>query len=578
MNEVHALAPVIILLFVGVLAITLMRRIGLSPIVGYLAAGVFIGPHALALIRESETTHLLAELGVVFLLFDIGLHFSLSRIWEARRDILGLGPLQIVLCGLAFGGIAMALGLDPEYAVILGGALALSSTAVVVRTLAERGQQNCPVGLTGTAVLIFQDICAIFLLIFAASLETGGTSSAEAGLATAVSLAVVKAAVAFLAAVLIGRYIIKPLFRRLSKTRDEEVFTAAALLVVLATAAATGGAGLSLTLGAFLGGMIISETPFRHLIQTEAKPFRNLLLGFFFITVGMSLDWRTLVAHWAEILVFLSALIAIKAVLITAAARVFRWSTPGSVQLGFLLAQGSEFVFVIIAMPMVRETLGEGTVGVVITGIAASLALTPSLAALGHRLARTLRRRLEASVPTGETVPRATTAPVIVFGMGDVGRTVVDALEANAVSYEAIEMDYDRFLAASADGYPVAFGDPADVRLMETLAFAEREAAVVTIVRHEVAKALEPIMRDRYPNLTRFVAVDTDEDRVRLEALGMRPVVNRSVPRGLDLAASVLRFQRVDEAEIQVWMRRQQERALQANFGRADDRAASVAV
>ncbi|MCG6885943.1 MAG: cation:proton antiporter [Proteobacteria bacterium] len=569
MNQAFALTPAIILLFIGILAMTLARRIGLSPIVGYLVAGVFIGPHALGLIQESETTHLLAELGVVFLLFDIGLHFTLSSIWDARRDIFGLGPLQIVLCGLAFGGIAIVFGYAPEYAVILGGALALSSTAVVVHTLADRVQQNCPVGLTGTAVLIFQDICAIFLLILAASLDNGDASPAESGLITAVSLAVIKATVAFLAAVLIGRYAIKPLFRLFSQTRNEEVFTAMALLVVLATAAATGHAGLSLTLGAFLGGMIISESPYRHVIQTEAKPFRNLLLGFFFITVGMSLDWRILAGHWAEILVFLVALIAIKALLVAAAARAFGWSTPGSVQLGFLLAQGSEFVFVIIAMPMVREALGESTVGVVITGVAISLACTPTLVALGNSLARIIKQRATASVPTSETTPSATTAPVVVFGMDDVGRTVADALEAHGVPYDAIEGDYDRFLAASADGYPVAFGDPSDVRLMETLAYAEREAIIVSNVRYEVAEALKPVMHDRYPNLTRFIAVDTDDDKVKFEGVGLRPVVNRSFPRGLDLAAAVLHYQGVDETKVQAWMRRQQERGLQTTVGDA---------
>jgi monovalent cation:H+ antiporter-2, CPA2 family len=570
MEEVHALTPVILLLLVGILAIALMRPVGLSPIVGYLAAGLVIGPHALGLVHESPTTHLLAELGVVFLLFDIGLHFSLSSIWDARRDILGLGPLQIVLCALVFGALAMALGFGGAYALILGGALALSSTAVVVRTLAERGQQNCPVGLTATAVLIFQDVCAIFLLILGTSLESADASPAEPALAAAVALAALKAAVAFLAAVLIGRYAIKPLFRLLSQSRNEEIFTAAALLVVLATAAATGGAGLSLTLGAFLGGMIISETPYRHVIQTEARPFRDLLLGFFFITVGMSLDWRVVVADWAQILAFVVALIALKAVLVALAARAFGWSVPGAVQLGFLLAQGSEFAFVIIAMPGVRAALGEGAVGVVVTGVAASLALTPTVAALGNRLARMLRQRSTAAAPAGETTPRATTAPVILFGMDDVGRAVADALEANDVAYDAVEMDYDRFLAASADGYPVAFGDIGDVRLMETLAVAERTAVVVTIVRYEVSSALTPIMRDRYPHLLRFIAVESEEDRARFAAIGMRPVVNRSVPRGLDLAAAVLRSQAVDEARIRAWMQRQQERALEAAATRGD--------
>jgi CPA2 family monovalent cation:H+ antiporter-2 len=569
MEQVHALAPVILLLLTGILAIMLTRPLGLSPIVGYLVAGLVIGPHALGLVGESATTHLLAELGVVFLLFDIGLHFSLPSIWEARRDILGLGPLQIVICGLVFGALAMLFGLSLEYALIIGGALALSSTAVVVQTLAERGQNNCPVGLTGLAVLIFQDICAIFLLILANSLAGGDAAAvAQPGLLTTVVLALLKAAVAFLAAVVIGRYAIRPLFRLLAQSRNVEIFTATALLIVLATATASGGAGLSLTLGAFLGGMMISETPYRHAIQTEAKPFRGLLLGFFFITVGMSLDWHILIAYWAQILLFVIALTLIKAVLIAVAARIFGWSVPGSVQLGFLIAQGSEFVFVIVAIPAVRAALGEGAVGVVITGVAASLALTPTLASLGNRLERMLRRRAVAAAPVSEITPRATVAPVVVFGMNDIGRSVADALEAHEIDYHAIEMDYDRLLAASADGYPVAFGDLGDMRLLETLAMAERSAVVVTLVRYEVSNALTPIVRDRYPHLTRFIAVDNDEDVARFGAIGMVPVVNRSVPRGLDLAAAVLRSQGVDEVKIQAWLQRQQERALEASATR----------
>lgn len=170
----------------------------------------------------------------------------------------------------------------------------------------------------------------------------------------------------------------------------------------------------------------------------------------------------------------------------------------------------------------------------------------------------------------------ATTTPLLVFGMGDVGRMVVDALEAHDLPYDAIEMDHDRFLSASADGYSVAFGDPGDVRLMGTLAFAQRETLVVTIIRYEVAKALMPIMRDRYPNLTRFIAVDTEEDKTRFEAVGMRPIVNRSFPRGIDIAASVLRNQHVEEAKIQTWMQRAQERALQTAADLEENRAVAV--
>ncbi|HET6466927.1 MAG TPA: cation:proton antiporter [Geminicoccaceae bacterium] len=565
MEAVHALEPAIVLLLVGILAIVLARPLRVSPIVGYLGAGLALGPHGLGLVPEGETTRLLAELGVVFLLFDIGLHFSLRHIWDARRDILGLGPIQVGLCGLAFGLLALAAGFGGGLAVVLGATLALSSTAVVVQTLAERGQETCPVGLTATAVLIFQDVCAIFLLILAGSLEGAAGGS---GLAAAVAVAAVKATLAFAAAVLLGRYAIGPLFRLLSATRNDEVFTVTALLIVLATAAATGSLGLSLTLGAFLGGMIISETPYRHVIRSEVKPFRGLLLGFFFITVGMSLDPHVLLGGWAQVLLVLATLIAIKAALVAAAALAFRWSVPGSVQLGFLLAQGSEFAFVIFAMPAVRAALGPVAAAIAITAVAASLALTPGLASLGRALAGRLRQRLAA--PPAETTRRETTAPLVIVGMGEIGRRVADGLEAHGIAYEAVEMDHDRFLAANADGYPVAFGDLGDPRLIETLTMSRRSAIVVTLVRYEVSAALTPILHDRYPNLVRFIGVESAADRERFAALGMRAVVDRSHPKGLDLAATVLRAQGVDDDEVDAWMRRQQERALERATPRAE--------
>jgi len=232
------------------------------------------------------------------------------------------------------------------------------------------------------------------------------------------------------------------------------------------------------------------------------------------------------------------------------------------VQLGFLLAQGSEFVFVIIAMPMVRAELGEAMVGVIVTGIAASLMLTPGLVSMGKKLTRILKLGTT-TVASAETVPGTSTAPVIVFGMNVIGRSVADALEAHDMPYDAIDSDHDRFLAASADGYPMAFGDPGDVRLMETLAYAEREAIVITIINREKPDTLKLVMHDRYPNLTCFIAVENEADKAHFEGTGLRAVVNRSVPCGLDLAAAVLRHQRIDEGRIKAWMRRQHERALQ---------------
>jgi K+:H+ antiporter len=563
MEQVHALAPAIVLLVVGILSILLTRPARLSPIVGYLLAGIAIGPHGLNLVQESRTTALLAELGVVFLLFDIGVHFSLAQLWEARRDILGLGPLQVLTCGGAFALIALAAGFAPAFALVIGATLALSSTAVAIQTLAEHGQQSCPIGATATAVLIFQDICAIFLLILAASLQ--GASAKN--LVGAIGTAGLRAILAFLAAVLLGRFFIGPLFRLLSRSRNEEVFTATALLIALVAAAATGVMDLSLTLGAFLGGMIISETPYRHVIRTEVKPFRGLLLGFFFITVGMSLDVGALARDWAQVLLFLALLVGIKGFLVFLAARALGVSGRGALQLGFLLSQGSEFAFVVFAMPALKGALGTDLSAVLMAAVAASLALTPLLTDFGHRIATRLAARDVVSCEVAASAVPSEAEPVVIFGVGEIGRTVADGLEAHGIPYTAVEMDHERFVRANADGYPVAFGDLGDLRLMETLQIASRATVVVTIARYELSRELTPVLRERYPRLTRFVSVENDVEKARFDALGMRAVVTRSFPKGLDLAAAVLKEHGVSDEKILDWMRRQQEQALEVPAG-----------
>ncbi|MBU1756711.1 MAG: cation:proton antiporter, partial [Alphaproteobacteria bacterium] len=368
MEEPHgilaSLVPVILLLGLGVVAAVASRSVGLSSIVGYLLLGLALKVSGLTVVSDSETIALLAELGVVFLLFDIGLHFSLGHLRQQASDVFGFGPLQVLFATGVFGLGAWASGLSPLAAGIIGVTLALSSTAVVARLIAERHQQNCPVGLTATSILIFQDIAAIFLLIVAVALGTG-----EA-IWPAIGMALAKAAAAFAIAVLLARVVVRPLFDLVARAQGEEVFTAMALLVALAAGWATGMAGLSLTLGAFLGGMIIAETPYRAIVQSEVKPFRGLLIGFFFISVGLSLDIGVLVSLWPAVIGLALLLIAVKFVTNAAASLVFRWSVPGSTQLGFLLAQGSEFAFVVLSLPQIRTLVGANTASVLVAAVA----------------------------------------------------------------------------------------------------------------------------------------------------------------------------------------------------------------
>ncbi|UAJ10973.1 cation:proton antiporter domain-containing protein [Glacieibacterium megasporae] len=558
-----ALAPVILLLMLGVTAALASRAMGLSPIVGYLMLGLGLRFAGLNMVLDGGTIAILAALGVVFLLFDIGLDFSFTHIRAHASDIFGLGPVQVLAGTMVFCGLALFAGFPLAAALIIGATLALSSTAVVARLIAERHQQNCPVGLTATAILIFQDVAAIFLLIVAGALET------HTPLLPALGIALAKAAAAFGVALLLGRFVVRPAFAMIARSRNEEVFTGIALLVALAAGWATGSVGLSLTLGAFLGGMIIAETPYRVVVQSEIKPFRGLFLSFFFIAVGLSIDVAALLRVWPALIGMTAVLITAKIAANAAASFSFRWSAPGSTQLSFLLAQGSEFAFVILSLSPIRQLVGERASAVLIASVAISLAVTPTLAEAGRNLAGRMRLRRPV-LADPELKPHAEIEPVFIAGMGSAGRTLADALQAFGIGYAAIERDDRRLRRAVADGYKVGFGDFADPRIWGPIALHGRRISVLTTPSFEVSHELSSSMLDFYPALTRIVIVHDEVEAKRFSSIGMLTVIDRSVPAGLDVAELVLRQLGVEPAKIARWLVDEVARSLGPRPARAE--------
>lgn len=547
-----ALAPAVAILGAGLFAVLLSKFTRVSTLVYFVIAGIVLGDQGgLGLLNHDDfTVHLLAELGVVFLLFDIGLHFSIRDVKESRGDLLGLAPTQMAACTIPFFVAGLLFGLDPALALVVAAAFGLSSTAVVARLLSERNLNGCPLGRSAIAVLIFQDVVAIFLLVFAESLSDTG-----AGLAMLAGSALVKALLALGAAMLLARYVGKPAFQFLSAVRVEEALPIAALLVVLASAAATAWAGLSLTLGAFLAGMIVAHTPYRPLIQTEVRPFRALLLSFFFMSVGMSLDTAFLLREWPLVVALAVGLLVVKSVLILLAALVNRWSLPGAVQLATLLAQGSEFALVILGIGAVVASLQPDVTALLVATAALSLAMAPLWSWGGMRLARIIATRTK---PARELKRAAAPLingadPVVVVGLNPAGRLTVDALRAHQLPVIAMETDPDLFATAMADGYDAHFGDATDFRFWETVGATEAAAVVLSQARYESARELTPVVRERFPDVVRFVAVDNVADFVRHNRLGMRAHLLADEPYGLELAADVLRHLAVDEADIHAW-------------------------
>ncbi|HEY8128185.1 MAG TPA: cation:proton antiporter [Hyphomicrobium sp.] len=549
-----AIGPLVILLALGVLAALASHGARTSPIVGYLLLGLILSAADLRPIIDSHLFETLAELGVVLLLFDLGLQFSLTHIREHARDIFGFGPVQVLFATVGLLLASLAIGFSFLPAMILGATLALSSTAVVARLIAARHQQNCPVGLTATAILIFQDLAAILLLIVANSL--GG-----AAVFPAIGLALLKGALAFGVTIAIAKLAVRPLFDLVARTRADEVFTAMALFVVLAAGWAAGQIGLSLTLGAFLGGVTFAETPYRPTVQVEIKPFKGLLLGLFFISVGAALDLHMLAREWPQVILVAAGIILIKILTNIASSLIFRWSVPGSTQLGFLLAQGSEFAFVILSLPTVRKVIGDGGSSVVIAAVALTLALTPLLASAGRSIAGSLRRR-KIKTNEAEMTPHAV-APVLIVGMGRRGRTLADALLHFGIDYYAVERDHQRLSEAIADGYSAVFGDMADSRLWTPIGARDRQISVITAPTFDESQDLTHYAHATHPGLKRIAAVSNSQEAERYRRIGVEPAIDVSEPPGLELSAYVLRLLKVDNAAIVAWEKGQRARAAQ---------------
>lgn len=511
-SVVATIQPAITLLGLGIGAALASRALRLNPIVGYLGLGLGLASLGMAPDFSGPLVAAMAEAGVMFLLFNLGLHFSLGRIRAEAGNIFGFGSLQMIVAGGGFAALFWALGLPPAFAVIAGFGMGLSSTAVVIGLIRERGQEDCPVGRAAQSILIFQDIAAILLLVTAGALASGGA------LAPALGLAGAKALAAFAIAVLFSRFLTEPLFGLIARAGTTEVYTGTALFIALAAGWATGMAGLSLTLGAFLGGMAVADSRYRILVQTEIDAFRGLFMSFFFISVGLSIDPAALVADWTLVVAMTAGVIALKCAFNVVAGMLNRWSVPGSIQLGFLLGQGSEFTLVLLALPAVAGLAEGRLVSAMVTAIAISLAVTPFVSNLGRKLAGRLRQGPPDTKMAGDD------APVAIIGMTAAGRALADALAFNDIDYLALEPDHDRFQMALADGYHVHRANPADPRSWEAIGIDRRQVLVVATGDTQVSREVTPLAQQRMPGLTRIIAVPGPDEIDDMAALGMVPV------------------------------------------------------
>lgn len=548
--DVHGHIPhlrefLLFLIAAGLLVPLLQRAI--SPVLGYLLLGGLIGPYGLGLladevplvgqlvITEIEGVRTLAELGVVFLLFTIGLELSFARLWSMRRLVFGLGSAQILVTGVAIGAIAFLWGNPAGVAVLLGACLALSSTAIVSQLLVETRRLGAPVGRAAFSVLLMQDL-AVVPILFAVGV-IGATAAGD--LAAGLGFALVVAAVTVAAIYAAGRLLIRPLLHFVAKTGSREAFMAVILLLAVGTAAITGAAGLSMALGAFLAGLLIAETEYRHQVEIDIEPFKGLMLGLFFMAVGMGIDWRTL---WYEpfwIAASVAGLLVLKAAINIALCRLWRLPRHQAIEAGLLLSQAGEFAFVVVGLAMALGLMPASTGQFMLIVAGLTMVLTPVIAGGARRLGARMERT-QAGRDVAPETDRDLEGHVVLAGFGRVGRTIAAVLDAEEIPYLALDSDPAVARRALAEGDPVRFGDASRVEVLRAARVEHAAALVITIGESEATERLTARMRQAAPHIPLYVRARDADHAERLVAAGATAAIPETVEGSLQLAGRVL--------------------------------------
>lgn len=486
------LETLVALLAAAAIAVPLSRRAGFGSVLGYLVAGVAIGPSGLRLVTNVATIQQVAELGVVMLLFLIGLELRPSRLWVLRRYVFGLGTAQVAVSGAAVAGLAHAAGIAWPGAIVLGAGLAMSSTAIVLPMLAERDLLGTPAGRAGFAVLLFQDLAFIPLVALVPLLDGAEIPDRVPWLEVA------RGAGAVALILLGGRFLINPAFRAIGGARTPEVFTTLALLTVVGAAALAHAAGLSMSLGAFLAGMLLSDSVYRHELQADIEPFEGLLLGFFFISVGMSANLALVLHDPALFAAAVAGLLVVKAGVMFALARLARLDAANAMRFALALPQGSEFAFVMFAAAVsvgaLSQRLAEGATLVV----ALSMMATPLLFAASEAV---LVPRLRRQADPGYDAITDDDVPVLIAGFGRVGQVVGRILRMQGIRFTALERDPGQVEVVRRFGSKVYFGDPSRTDLLRAAGAEHARVLVVAIDNMEDAVRIAEVARRTFPNL-----------------------------------------------------------------------------
>jgi glutathione-regulated potassium-efflux system ancillary protein KefC len=525
------LAEALIFLTATVVAVPIFKRFGLGSVLGYLAAGVVIGPFGLKAVSQVESVLHFAELGVVLLLFIIGLELEPSRLWKLRRTVFGLGSLQVVGTGLVLSAVGMALGLDWRAAVIAGFGLSLSSTAFALQLLGEKRELASPHGQAAFGILLFQDIAVIPVL---AVLPMLGAAESRTGTSW---LGMLKVAGVLVGVVVVGRYVVRGMFRVVAAAHSQELFTASALLVALGTAALVSAVGMSMALGAFLAGVLLADSEFRHELEADIEPFKGLLLGLFFIAVGMSANVSLIVQQPATVLGLVLLLVVVKTAVLAAIGRARLGTLEEALSLGVSISQGGEFAFVLFGLAVGYGILQKGVSELLVVVVTLSMATTPIFFMLYER---TLRPRLKRGARREFDVAPPEDTPVIIAGMGRVGQVVARLLSAKRIAFTALDVSAEHIDFLKKWGNRVFFGDASRLDLLRAARAEHAKVFVLAIDDVEASLRTAEVVKKHFPNLTIVARARNRPHAYRLLSLGVTKLFRETFDASLEMAGEVL--------------------------------------
>jgi monovalent cation:proton antiporter-2 (CPA2) family protein len=544
MSLVH---ETVVFLAAAVIAVPLFKKLGMGEVLGYLIAGVLIGPWLLGIISDVDNILHFAELGVVLLLFVIGLELRPSRLWELRRPIFGLGGAQVAVTGLVLGAAGMALGLPTATALVVGLVLSLSSTAFALQILAEKKQLTTHYGRASFAILLFQDLAAIPLLALIPLLSANSFDQAWSLLSAGKAVAVVVIVIAG------GRWLLRPFLRLAASATSHEVFIAAALLVVVGTALLVQMAGLSMALGAFLAGVLLADSEYRHELEADIEPFKGLLLGLFFIAVGMAMNLGLVVHRPLAVLGLVAGLMAIKSLLLYGLGRMAKQSHGSAVNLALFISQGGEFAFVLFSAAAGAQVLDKTLADLLIVVVSVSLAATPLLVTLNEKVFK---------IGHGTDTPRefdkieAREHRVIIAGFGRFGQMIARTLRMKKIPFTVLEASFEQVDFVRKFGNKIYFGDASRLDLLRAARADLAEVFVLAIDDIEASIKTAQMVRKHYPHLKIYARARNRIHAYRLMDLGVDRQIRETFLSSIELARDVLMAVGHTEAEANEAVRR----------------------